>query len=170
MGNRHPSIAPYETFRASDGYSNLAVGNDAQFKKLCELLSLAVEPRFATNAQRVENREAMLAILEPIFAKQTVKEWVATLEGAGIPAGGIHDIPTALAHPQLAARGRVRKVRHAAAGELRLVGSPLPLAGVSDAIAAPPQLGEHTLSVLRDELGFAEAEIRRMAAEGVIGL
>ncbi|HVE86485.1 MAG TPA: CoA transferase, partial [Myxococcales bacterium] len=92
LGNRHPSIAPYETFRGEDGYFNLAVGNDAQFRKLCErmeLPDLLADPRFATNPLRVQHRPELAALLDPIFRAHPVRHWLHQLAEAGIPAGPI---------------------------------------------------------------------------------
>ncbi|MHB8876941.1 MAG: CaiB/BaiF CoA transferase family protein [Myxococcaceae bacterium] len=173
MGNRHPSIAPYETFRAKDAYFNVAVGNDAQWKKLCELLgdsALASDPRFALNRSRVENREALVPRLEAAFEKKPAAEWLALLEPAGIPAGRINDLPQALSHPQLAARGMIASAMHPVAGPIRMLGSPLPIEGASREVSSPPALGEHTSEVLRGALGMTEAEVRRLAATGVVGV
>lgn len=172
MGNRHPSIAPYETFKAEDGYFNLAVGNDVLFKKLCELIGrpeLAADPRFSQNRLRVENRPALLEVLDEVFARRKVAEWLRELGAAGIPCGEIADLPRALSHPQLEARGMIARMQHPVAGPLRLVGSPLPLAGVGRGQdTAPPLLGEHTRKVLSSTLGLSQDEIRRLAADGAI--
>ena len=171
MGNRHPSIAPYETFKAQDGYFNLAVGNDTLFKKLCELIGrpdLPTDPRFSLNRLRVENRPALLAVLDAVFARRTVAEWLRELEAAGIPCGEIADLSRALSHPQLEARGMIAEMNHQVAGPLRLVGNPL-LAGVEQTEhTAPPLLGEHTRSVLSSILGLTEEELRQLAADSAI--
>ena len=174
MGNRHPSIAPYETFRASDGYFNLAVGNDAQFRKLCELLdqpALGQDARYAQNRGRVEHREALLAVLEPQFALRPVAEWMSSLQGAGIPAGSISDLPTALAHPQLAARAMVVTTEHPDAGTVRMVGTPLHLEGVDlqKDLRPPPRLEEHSRAVLEEVLGLSAAQISLLVTQGVVG-
>ncbi|HXN41215.1 MAG TPA: CoA transferase, partial [Myxococcaceae bacterium] len=106
VGNRHASIAPYETFRAKDGYLNVAVANDSQFKKLCDLLgtpAVAEDPRFAQNRGRVENRDALAENLSAVFQTRPVGDWVSALQSAGIPAGPILDLAQLFAHPQLVA-------------------------------------------------------------------
>lgn len=168
LGNRHASIAPYEVFEASDGLFNLAVGNNAQFAELCALLGspeLVKDARFATNPERVKNRPALAAELQPRFARQTVAHWLAALEGKGIPAGGVLDVAQALAHPALAARGMLPSFQHPKAGALKLVGSPLP--GADASRAPPPLLGEHTREVLA-ELGVAAADLDRLEQSGSV--
>ena len=174
LGNRHPSIAPYETFRAQDGHFNLAVGNDAQFKKLCELLSLPQlleDPRFVTNPKRVEHRPALAEVLEGRFREKPVRAWLEALGQAGIPAGPISDLAESLSHPQLAARGMIAQVAHPVAGPVRMLGNPLPLAGVSNAEHTPPPvLGEHTREVLEGALGLPPAEVDRLVGESAIAV
>ncbi len=171
LGTRHASIAPYEVFEASDGPFNLAVGNDAQFVELCAVLGcegLPKDPRFATNPERVKNRPALAQELAPRFSQRTVAQWLAALDDKGIPAGGVLDISQALAHPQLEARGMLPKVKHAKAGELTLVGNPLP--GSEAGRAAPPVLGQHTREVLQDLLGVSAEEVDALASAGVVRL
>jgi crotonobetainyl-CoA:carnitine CoA-transferase CaiB-like acyl-CoA transferase len=173
LGNRHPSIAPYETFRGEDGYFNLAVGNDAQFRKLCErmeLPDLLADPRFATNPQRVQNRPALAERLEPLFRARPVRHWLQLFAEAGIPAGPISDLAEALSHPQLLARGQIAQLQHPQAGPVRLVGSPLPLDGVTPPPppSPPPALGEHTREILSSLLHISEEEIQGLAAARVI--
>ncbi len=172
MGNRHPSIAPYETFRAADGHFNLAVGNDEQFARLCELIGrpeLAFDERFRQNRARVENREALAQVLEPIFAGRSADAWVRTLLEAGIPAGRISDLPQALSHPQLEARGMIAEMNHPVAGPIRMVGSPLRV-GERVSPSPPPMLGQHTKEVLTEVLSIESAELARLASRGVVGL
>src|SRR4051812_17238752 len=105
FGNAHANIAPYQTFRVADGHVIVAVGNTAQFRRLCALLGVADEERFATNAGRVGNRESLIALLSPAIALRRRDELVAALAAAGIPAGPINDVAEVFADPQVIARG-----------------------------------------------------------------
>ena len=108
LGNAHPNIAPYQTFAVADGHVIVAVGNDAQFRRLCALLgqsALGVDARFATNAARVANRDAMIASLSPLIAPHGREDLLALLGAAGIPAGPINDVAEVFADPQVIARG-----------------------------------------------------------------
>jgi crotonobetainyl-CoA:carnitine CoA-transferase CaiB-like acyl-CoA transferase len=173
-GNRHPSIVPYETFRAADGFVNLAVGNDALWRAFCAaagapLAALADDPRFRTNQLRVENRAALAAILEPLVAERTVEEWVALCERAGVPAGPILDVAQALAHPQVVARGMVVALEHPRAGRTRVTGVPVRLSETPGAVRTPaPTIGQHTASVLREVLGMSDETIAGLARDGAI--
>ncbi|HYV50154.1 MAG TPA: CoA transferase [Myxococcaceae bacterium] len=175
LGNRHPSISPYETFRAQDGYFNLAVGNDAQFKKLCELIAQPAwpaDPRFATNPLRVQHRPELAALLAHIFGAHPVRHWLHRLAEAGIPAGPISDLEEALSHPQLLARGGIAQMQHPQAGSVRLVANPLPLEGVTPPPppSPPPALGEHTREILAGVLKYGDSEIDALARSGAVGL
>jgi crotonobetainyl-CoA:carnitine CoA-transferase CaiB-like acyl-CoA transferase len=171
-GNAHASIVPYQTVRAADGWLMLAVGNDAQFQKLCHLLeqpALAEDERFATNQARVVHRAELLPLLEAAFARTPVAEWTERLSAAGIPAGPVNDIPTALADPQIQARGMVQTVEHPITGPVPLVG-PVPKFSSTPATIhlPPPLLGEHTSAILSEWLGYTDEQIRNLAASGVI--
>ncbi len=170
LGNRHASISPYETFSGSDGvFFNLAVGNDAQFVALCRLLAQTAwtsDPLFATNPARVKNRDQLSPALQELFSKRPALVWVDLLEIEGIPAGKIATVNEVVAHPQLAARGKLLEFVHPTAGPLKAIGSPLPQA--SKTAAAPPLLGEHTHEVLGRILGLAPAEIDGLVARGVL--
>lgn len=175
LGNRHASIVPYETFQAKDGYLNLAVANDGQFKKLCQLLgapALAEDPRFAQNRSRVENREELVEKLGAVFRTRPVEEWVQTLQAAGIPAGAILDLAQLLAHPQLAARGMLVSADHPMLGKIRMVGSPInaPPPDEAAGFLPPPALGEHTEQILTSVLGLGSREVRRLIAAGAVAV
>ena len=173
LGNRHPSIVPYETYRAADGWLNIACGNDALFRAFAaELLArpeLAADPRFASNAARVENREALAALLEPLVAERPLAWWLPRLEAAGIPAGPILSVAEALAHPQVAARGMVVPLAHPTAGPSRVTGVPIALSETPGAVRTPPpRIGEQTRALLADLLAMAPPAIDELVKSGVI--
>ena len=172
MGNAHPSICPYETIESKDGLYALAVGNDDQFDRLAHLLDLpwlSNDERFSTNAKRVENRAALLALLSPKFREKTKKEWDAILHENGIPGGPVLTVPQALEHPQVRARGSVLEHDHPTAGTVQTIASPVRLDDWPPIeVSAPPLLGEHTREVLASELGFSEREIDELIASGAV--
>jgi crotonobetainyl-CoA:carnitine CoA-transferase CaiB-like acyl-CoA transferase len=171
LGNRHPTIVPYETFAASDGDFVVAVGNDEQWKRFCEVLeltSMAQNPMFATNRFRVEHYDVIRPVLAHTLATRTRAEWVATLKGAGVPCGAVRDIGEVLQDAQIGAREMVATVEHARAGSLRLLGVPIKLSDTPGAVQAPPpMLGEHTRAILT-ELGMSPEEIEDLARAGAI--
>jgi formyl-CoA transferase len=156
-GNAHPNIVPYQSFAAADGWFALAVGNDKQFTRLCELIGQpewARDDRFATNAARVIHRDALIALLEPLFALRRVDEWLSTLEAADIPCGPINTLEEVFAEPQVSAREMLVTMEHPTIGDLPLVGSPLKFSQTPVQYRLPPpRLGEHTEEILREILG-----------------
>jgi formyl-CoA transferase len=168
-GNAHPNIVPYETFKASDGYFALGVGNDLQWKKLCVILgknSWAEDKRFATNADRVMNREVLVNLLADLFKKQDVAHWLSQLETNGIPVAPINSIDQVFEDPQVLSREMKLNIHHPTAGLVPLVGSPLkiPTAPVKFRLP-PPELGEHTIDILTEILNYeleSVDELRKM--------
>jgi crotonobetainyl-CoA:carnitine CoA-transferase CaiB-like acyl-CoA transferase len=164
LGNAHPSIVPYQTFHAEDGYINLAIGNDQQFERFCRAAGrddLADDPVYATNRQRVEGRAALIAELAETIAERPVAHWVKVLEEAHAPGGPVLSLPELFDGP---AAHMVETVDHPSIGALRLVRSPIGLDGQKpDARRHPPQLGEHSGEVLA-ELGFSAGEISELLA------
>jgi crotonobetainyl-CoA:carnitine CoA-transferase CaiB-like acyl-CoA transferase len=171
MGNRHPTIAPYDTFPAEDGEFVLAVGNDEQWTRLCGVLALpglASDPRFATNEQRVRNYETIRPVLIEKFRAMARDECIRTLLHAGVPCGSVRDIPEVLADPQLAARQMIVSMEHATAGVIRLLGVPPKLSDTPGAVRTPPpRLGEHTDAILR-ELGLEAGRIGELREAGAV--
>jgi formyl-CoA transferase len=165
FGNQHPNIVPYQTFSASDGEFVLAVGNDGQFAKLCDLINrpdLGADPRYATNPARVRHRNTLITELHAIFSQRAVAEWVKDLLAADIPCGPINDIPTALSDEQ--ARGLV----HVWDG-LRLIGSPIRFSETPTTNRRlPPRLGEHSDEVLSSILGLNDEIVARYRADGIV--
>jgi glutaryl-CoA transferase len=157
-GNGHPNIQPQDVFPCRDGHLVLAVGNDGQFAKLCDVLgdpALATDDRFSTNAQRVINREILTPILLEHLATRDLSDWCERLAAAGVPAGPINTIPMVLEDEQVLHRQMVVKVPHPVSGEVSLLASPMRFReGPITYDRHPPLVGEHTEDVLK-ELGLA---------------
>jgi crotonobetainyl-CoA:carnitine CoA-transferase CaiB-like acyl-CoA transferase len=172
MGNRHPTIAPYDSFDTADGQLVLAVGNDDQWRRFCvaaALPSLGEDPSFADNPGRVRGYEAIRGPIADALRRRTTDEWVTALTGAGVPCGAVRSVGDALADPQLLARGMVQQVEHAAAGVIGQLGVPIKLSATPGSVRTPPPaLGEHTERVLRDDLGLDPESIQRLKREGAI--
>jgi formyl-CoA transferase len=172
LGNTHPNIVPYQTFRTSDGAIILACGNDNLFRKFCEVAGcgeLATDARFATNGKRVENRTVLTATLDAVFAKRTTKEWVAALEGAGVPNGPINDLKQVFEEPQVIARGMRIDVPHPTAGTVPMVASPMRFSATPITYEVPPPtLGQHTAEVLAKRLGLSAEDIEQLRRDGIV--
>src|SRR6185312_369960 len=171
LGNAHPNIVPYQVFKTADGHLILAVANDRQFASFARAAGmerLAAEARFATNAERVAHRAALLALLEPAMAARSLGHWIAALEAANVPCGAINRIDPVFADPQAIARGLVVAMAHAT-GPMDLVASPLRLSGTPPEYrSAPPLLGQHTNEVLREVLAIPDGEIEALRRTGVV--
>jgi crotonobetainyl-CoA:carnitine CoA-transferase CaiB-like acyl-CoA transferase len=172
LGNAHPNIVPYQTFRTKDGDIILACGNDNLFNKFCEVAgcqALARDPRFATNAKRVENRDEITAQLNAVFRQRATREWVDALEAAGVPNGPINDLAQVFAEPQVVARGVKIEMDHPTAGKVPLVASPMRFSATPvEYKLPPPTLGQHTDEILRDVLKLGPAEIARLRTDKIV--
>lgn len=172
LGNAHPSIVPYQAFATADGHIVVAVGNDGQFARLCEVAGrpeLAADPRFAKNAGRVAHREALIPILAALFATRSSTTWIAQLEEAGVPCGPINDLAQVFDDPQVRHRGMRREVEHPLAGTTAIGASPIRLGGTPlGPPSAPPLLGQHTREVLSELLGLSDDELERLRGAGAI--
>ena len=148
LGNAHPSIVPYQTFDASDKKLALAVGNDTQFKNLCQAVGrpeLAGDERFAENPGRVANREELVTLLEEEFRKKTADEWVEEIREAGVPCGPVNALADVFSDDHVLGSGMLRDVKHPAAGKLEMLASPILVDGERLPIRRPPPiLGQHT--------------------------
>jgi crotonobetainyl-CoA:carnitine CoA-transferase CaiB-like acyl-CoA transferase len=171
LGNAHPNIVPYQSFRAADQEVVIAVGNDRQFRRLAEVLGkpeLAEDGRFATNRDRLSRREELTEALQRVFETRPAREWMELLQGAGIPCAPIQSIDQVFGHPQVRAREMVVEMPHPSAEKVKLVGSPLKLSRTPVTYRRhPPLAGEHTQEILA-ELGYSEEEIEKLRREGVI--
>ena len=171
-GNEHPSVTPSQSFRCSDGLIMLAAANEGQFRRLCEAVGmpgLANEPCFADNAARVRNRDTLTQLLQSVFSRGTVKEWVDRLVAAGVPCGPVNDIAAVFDDPQVRERQIRMQVEHPEAGTLGLVASPLRLSASPVSYHLPPPLlGEHTDEVLTDLLGMAPADLASLREAGIL--
>ena len=171
-GNAHQNIVPYQVFAASDGHLIVTVGNDSQFAKFCAVAGvphLAEDARYRRNADRVRNREVLIAELEAILRTKPVAFWVERIDAAGVPCGPINDIAQALADPQVAARGLRIDLAHALAGKVPMVANPIKMSATPPRYEVPPPLlGEHTARVLHDYAGVDENQLNALKSRGII--
>ena len=170
-GNAHPTVVPYETFPASDGWFIIAIGNDGQFAKFCAEAGrpeMAEDERFATNPARVRNHDALIEAMHELTKTRTEREWMEALARVGVPCGPVNDIPSAIDDPHALERGSRVKQAHPVAGKgyVETLGNPMKLSATPVTYRRPPPMvGEHTAEVLA-ELGFDEAELRGRGALG----
>lgn len=172
LGNRHPTVVPYETFEATDGEFVLAVGNDALWRKFCIVAGLeeiVADPRFATNRARVQAYDELRPLLERALRTRSRQTWIEDLTAAGVPCGDVRNIAQVLADPQLAAREMVTELEHIVAGKIRVLGIPTKLSETPGTVKnPPPALGEHTDKVLEELLDINQAERSRLRQLGAI--
>lgn len=172
QGNAHANIVPYQVFRCKDGYMVLAVGNDGQFVKFCEIAGhpeLSQDERFTKNADRVRNRETLIPILQDILIGRNVEDWVGPLESSGVPAGPINNIAQTFEHPQVRHRKMKIELPHPLSGVVPLVANPIRFSRTPVSYrAAPPTLGQHTREVLSTLAGMQDADIDALSGRGVI--
>ncbi len=171
-GNAAANIVPYQVFHCRDGKIVLAIGNDSQFVKFCEIAGhpeLARDPRFSTNASRIRNREILIPILEGILLGNSVTEWVDMLDPVGVPCGPINNMAQVFENPQVKHRGMLLEMAHPLAGTVLQVASPFHFSETpAQYHSAPPLLGQHTGEILRSLLGLDAHEIEELSSKGVI--
>lgn len=172
LGNAHPSIVPYEAFATADGHVVLAVGNDDQFSRFCRVAGrpeLAADPRFQTNAGRVQQRELLLPLVRDLMQTRSSAEWLTMLEAAGVPCGPINNLEQVFADPQVIARGLRLDLPHPQAGTTPGVRNPINYSATPlEYTQAPPLLGEHTDDILQELLGLNAAAIAQLRSKDVI--
>jgi len=171
MGNAHQNIVPYQVFEVADGHMILAVGNDNQFSKFCEVAGapqLASDPRFARNAERVRHRRTLVPMLAALMKTRSRSDWLASLEAAKVPSGPINDLADVFADPHVQAREMTVRLPHPLAGDVNLVASPMKFSATPVQYRRPPPLlGEHTAEVLR-EFGVDAAELAALRQSKVV--
>jgi len=170
-GNAHPNIVPYQAFRAADQWIVVAVGNDDQYRRFCELgerPDLLHDQRFARNRDRVRNRDTLVPLIAAMIAAHPAAWWLEGLERAGVPCGPINDLAQVFDNEQVRARGLRIELERDDAGPVPMVGSPLKMSATPPSYRLPPpRLGEHTEQVLREVLGYDAAAIAAARGPGV---
>lgn len=171
IGNRHPSIAPFEAFDSKDGYIVIAAGNDSLWAKLCNIIEkpqLINDSRFATNPLRVTNHSALKDELSVLLKTKSTKEWIELLNQGGVPCGPINKIGEVLEDPQVLAREMILEVEDKKVGKLKIPGIPVKLSKTPGKIEkTAPLLGENTEEILKSYLGYDDdkiAELRNLGA------
>lgn len=172
LGSGHPSLVPYQSFPAADGYFILGVANPNLWERFCHAIGhpeLQDDPRFATNPDRVANRAAMVELLNGIFAGNTVAHWVNAIDAAGVPVGPINKTSDVVADAQVNARNMFLAIDHPRVPDLRVPNSPIKLQGTPAQLRrSPPLLGQHNDEVLA-ELGYDAAAIAALQDDGAVG-
>jgi crotonobetainyl-CoA:carnitine CoA-transferase CaiB-like acyl-CoA transferase len=171
-GNEHPTIVPYETFEASDGWINLGVANDDLWRRFCEAAKrpdLVNDVRFAKASDRVRNREHLVPLVKAIIKGRTRNQWLKSFDKAGVPSGAIRTVGEVCQGQLLEARAMVAEMPHKTAGKVKAIKNAMHLSETPlNAYAAPPRLGEHTYEVLTSLLGYTKAEIEKLADAHVV--
>lgn len=173
LGTRHPTITPFQAFRAADAWFVVAVGNDALWKTFCAAVKrpdLLADARFTTNGDRTKHYEDLIPELERLFAAKDAAEWLALLEAAGVPAAPVNTVDKVMKDRQLIARNMFVTVDDPAAGAVTIPGNPIKMESVPESPTRPraPALGEHTDAVLKSVLGLDDAAIAELRAKGVV--
>ena len=174
LGNQHPNIVPYQAFKTGDGDMILAVGNDSQFQRFCEIAGrpdLPEDPRFATNGDRLKNRDEIVPIVQELMLQKPTDFWLKALEESSISGGPINRLDQVFADPHVNARDMKLEMDYPATngGKVTLINSPMRLSEPpTEARLAPPMLGEHTDEVLKDMVGLDEAKLERLRGKGII--
>lgn len=170
-GNGHPTIVPYQTFKAADRWIILAVGNDEQFRRFCTFAGrpdLGTDERYATNRQRVRNRDTLVAVVAGLIVQHPADHWLEGLERLGVPAGPINDLRAVFDDPQVLARDMRIEMDHPLSSDpVALIGSPFKFSETKvNYRYPPPRAGEHTETVLSDWLNLSEADVAALRKAG----
>ncbi len=170
-GSAHILTAPYQAFRAADGWINIGGANQANWERIADVLGHPEwrdDPRFRTNSDRMRHLAALTALMDDVLGARSKADWIAAFDAAGVPVGPVHSIAEALTHPQTLARGMVVELDHPQAGPTKALGCPVHFSATPTAVRRPaPLLGEHTREVLR-EFDYTDADIDALLSAGVI--
>ena len=173
MGNAHPNTVPYQDFPTADGHMILAIGNDGQFARFCIAAGQpewASDARFVSNAARLAHRTELITLVRTLTVQRSTHDWIALLEQHAVPCGPINTVADVFADEQVKARGMQIEMQHPQAGGIPLVASPIRLSDTPVQYrSSPPQLGQHTQAVLRDQLGLSTQTIDELFKQGVLG-
>lgn len=173
LGNRHPTITPFQAFKAKDDYIVIPVGNDNLWKIFCQAIErkdLIEHERFATNKLRTEHLEELIPILEAEISQKTVVEWSEVFEHVGLPYSPINTIDKVMAHRQVLARNMIVEVEDKDIGPVKIAGNPIKMTSIEEETTRPPapEIGEHTDKILKTFLGYSDEQIAQLRQEGVI--
>lgn len=172
LGTRHPTVTPFRAYPTADSWIVIAIGNDALWQAFCgaiERPDLAADPRFQTNALRTEHHEALDVLLEPVTQGRTTQEWAALLEAHRLPRSPIQTVDQVVRDPNIRHRGMVAQVDGPGIGPIEIVGSPFHLSETPGTVRTPaPALGEHTVEVLREVLGYDEGRVQELIETGAV--
>lgn len=173
LGNRHPTIAPFQAFKTRDEYLVIAIGNDALWRKFCKAIGredLSEHEKFATNQQRTVHVNELVEILETITQTKTAAEWSAIFEQAQIPHSPINTIDKVMTHPQVLARNMIVEAEDAQAGAVKIAGNPIKMPSLDDPSTRPPapEIGEHNREILQGWLGYSDDDLAQWQQDGVI--
>jgi CoA:oxalate CoA-transferase len=171
-GSSHEYTVPWQAFETTDGYVVVATRQEGFWRKLCGVLnepSLTDDPRFATNALRVENRAILVPALEKIFRTRSANEWLEVLRAAEVPAAPVNNLDRAFAEPPVFEREMIVEYDHPEAGKVRLPGNPIKMSGGAVTPSSPaPRLGEHTSAILATLLGLKPDQVASLRQQGAI--
>jgi len=171
-GNEHPTIVPYETFEAADGWINLGVANDELWQRFCEAAEqpeMKTDARFAKASDRVRNRELLVPLIKALVKQRTRDAWLQRLDKAGVPSGAIRSVGEVCESEVLKARDMIAEMPHASAGLVKAIKNPMHLSQTPlESYLAPPRLGEHTREILTSILNYSADEVDRLARDKVI--